>query len=186
MDENYFGAEIVEKYLGVECLQKDFPFSEKTLKKHRETHVSIVIPSLSILELQALFPCFFYGKKDAWYRSQQFAQNRSEAEAKLIRKSTIKNSLSKTLSEQQLLLSSKEEISDARNIVFATILYFLVTEKRLFSKTYLRCKDVDSFGDRIVVGDFSPLGFCIGGERDSFQFPHLGIATEIKPENLKA
>lgn len=101
-------------------------------------------------------------------------------EWKLVRKTPVANSTSKTWSEQQALLMSNEETPTARVMVYMIIGHFLATGERLFEKVYVRCLDLDSDGYRVNVGSFDSNGLFVGNYWDDLRYDRIGVSAARK------
>lgn len=134
------------------------PFSEEILTTCKHSHISVVVPKLSILDIRDRFASlplptgqkkFFYEQN--WYRNQAFAQEKSEPKWNLISKFEVDDSTSKI----------KWSLPEARALVYTILIHFLNTGERLFEKSSVRCSDVDSRGRSVYVGYFDSEGLSI-------------------------
>ncbi len=171
MGRNMFGVEEAIRHFGVNPSRQqiaglsEIPFSEATLEQCKETHVLVAVFPLSILEIRgkvAQGQRLFYDQD--WYNKQAFAKEKGETEWKLVRKTPVDSSTSKTWPEQQALLATNEETPTARTMVYTIIGHFLATGERLFEKIYVRCSDVGSGGGRVYVGYFDSGGLSVYGD----------------------
>mgnify|MGYP001565127620 CR=1 len=191
MGQNFFGVEEAMKHFGVKptpaqlSILSEIPFAEATLEACRDTHVLAAVFQLSILEICGKIATqarrLFYDQD--WYYRQAFAKEKGETEWKLVRKTPVVNSTSKTWSEQQALLQGNEETPTARAMVYTIIGHFLSTAERLFEKIYVRCSGVDSDGYRVYVGYFCSgglrvYGYFWGDSRDDA----FGVSAARKPD----
>ena len=185
MGANCFGVEEAIRHFGVTpqrheiAALSEIPWSEATLERAKETHVLVACFPLSILEIRNKAK-LFYGQ--SWYNKESFAKDRGEAEWKLVKKTPVANSTSKTWPEQQALLGQNEETPTARVMIYTTIGHFLSTSERLFEKVYVRCSDVGSSGGRVSVGGFGSdgLGVCDGW--DDGRGGSVGVSAARKSE----
>ncbi|MBI4714262.1 hypothetical protein HY771_03720 [Candidatus Uhrbacteria bacterium] len=140
------------------------PFSEETLKSCAMTHVLVADIGLSIINIRKLVRENLFWKNysnDLWMRLQEFATRTETARWRLIRKTPVENSFSKTPNEQEALVGD-DLIPSTRQVVNMMILHFLATGERLFDKeVYVRTCDVDQGSLYVTVGDFSKIGFLI-------------------------
>jgi len=189
MGRNMFGVEEAIRHFGVNPQRREIaglseiPWSVATLEQCKETHVLVAVFPLSILEIRgkvAQGQRLFYDQD--WYNKQAFAKDRGETEWKLVRKTPIANSTSKTWPEQQALLGSNEETPTARVMVYTIIGHFLATGERLFEKIYVRCSDVDSDGRRVDVGYFDSGGLFVYDYWDDDRFDYFGVSAARKSE----
>ncbi len=189
MGRNMFGVEEAIKHFGVTPSRQqiaglsEIPFSEATLEQCKETHVLVAVFPLSILEIRgkvAQGQRLFYDQD--WYNKQAFAKEKGETEWKLVRKTPVANSTSKTWSEQQALLTNNEETPTARTMVYTIIGHFLATGERLFEKIYVRCIDVDSDGFRVGVGCFGSDGLVVDYYWGVYRVGFVGLSSARKSE----
>lgn len=178
MGKNFLGISEVVKAFGVVSAQAQevlakIPFSEETLHFCRDTHVLVADIGLSIIQMRKLvrrrlpraFQEHWYAQEQ-WYAYEEFAKRVEDVRWRLIRKTSVENSMSKNWSEQTALLGEDEEVPTARQVVYAIILYFATTGERLFERIYVRTSDVDSDGFRAGVGNFVESGLGINGWSD--------------------
>ena len=189
MGKNFFGVEDAIKYFGVIPTKEqiatlsEIPFTEATIEECRETHVLVAVFPLSILEIRgkvAQGQRLFYDQD--WYNKQAFAKEKGETKWKLVRKTPVVNSTSKTWPEQQALLANNEETPTARVMVYTIIGHFLSTGERLFEKVYVRCSDLDSDGFRVFVGDFDSDRLHVHSYWDDDRYDYLGLSSARKSE----
>ena len=189
MGRNMFGIEEAIKHFGVNpskqqlAVLADVSFTEATLEQCKETHVLVAVFPLSILEIRGKVTqgqWLFYDQD--WYNKQTFAKEKGETEWKLVRKTPVANSTSKTWPEQQALLVSNEKTPTVCVMVYTIIGHFLATGERLFEKIYVRCSDVASDGDRVGVGGVGSGGLGVGGYWDDGRRDDVGVASARKFE----
>jgi len=60
--------------------------------------------------------------------------------------------------------------------------HFLATGERLFEKIYVRCSDVDSDGDRVLVGLFDSGGLYVYYRWVDRRGGYVGVASARKSE----
>ncbi len=190
MGRNFFGIEEAIKHFGVKPSEEQLavlgkiPFSEDVLTACKDTHVLVAIFPMSILDVRSIVKeladqTLFFNNQD-WYNKQEFANDKGEVGWKLIRKVLIDNSTSKTWNEQQALLSKDEETPKAQVVVYTMISHFLATGERLFEKVYVRCVDLDSNGERVVVGYFVAKGIIIKFWEDDTHCDYVGVLSTRK------
>ena len=189
MGRNMFGIEEAIKHFGVNpskqqlAVLADVSFTEATLEQCKETHVLVAVFPLSILEIRGKVTqgqWLFYDQD--WYNKQTFAKEKGETEWKLVRKTPVANSTSKTWPEQQALLVSNEKTPTVCGMVYTIIGHFLATGERLFEKIYVRCSDVASDGDRVGVGGVGSGGLGVDGRWGDVRGGGLGGAPARKVE----
>ena len=193
MGKNYLGIEEVVRQFGAAyteeqlALLAEIPFSEVVLEKCKDTHILVAGFPMTILDVRAKAPNkkpkTFYSYKDAWYNNQSFAKDEKlEVRWYLIRKEAVVGSTSKNFDDQKALLSECEEVPRACELVYAVVLYFLVTGERLFPNLYVRTMSLDSDGIRVVVGYFGSDGLFVGSFWDDVRYVLLGVASARKSE----
>ena len=187
MGQNFFGIEEAIKHFGVNpsrmqtAILSEVPFTEEVLSVSKDTHVLVAVFPMSILDIRGKIERkLFYSHEDAWYNKQMFAKDRGEIDWRLVRKTPVENSISKSWNEQQALLDKNEEMPSAQVIVYTVIGYYLATGERLFENVYVRTSSVDSGGDRVGLGYFGERGLgvnvCWDGRRDD----SLGLSSVRK------
>ncbi|MEK7193431.1 MAG: hypothetical protein AAB652_01435 [Patescibacteria group bacterium] len=190
MGRNMFGVEEAITHFGVTPSRQqiaglsEIPWSVATLERAKETHVLVAVFPLSILEIRGKVATqasrLFYDQD--WYNKQAFAKEKDETEWKLVRKTPVANSTSKTWPEQQALLATNEETPTARVMVYTIIGHFLATGERLFKKIYVRCSDVGSDGYRVRVGHFDSDGLHVAYLWVGFRNDDIGVSAARKSE----
>ena len=157
-----FGVEEAIRHFGVnpstEQLARlsEIPWSEEVLLSMKDTHILVAVFPLSILDIRGKVSSSaprLFSNAD-WYSKESFARARGECGWQLVRKTPVPGSMYKTWNEQQALLANNEETPTAQVMVYTIIGHFLATGERLFEKSYVRCSDLDSDGQRVYVGGF--------------------------------
>mgnify|MGYP001567035619 CR=1 FL=1 len=190
MGTNYVGPDAAMEHLGVQYTERELatlavvPFSEAVLKDCAKTHVLVAGAPLSILEIRERAQAkgkLFYSTSDAWYNAEKFATDEKvNMQWYLIRKDAVANSFSKNWNDQQALLTPEETTPCACEVVYVTILTFLVTGIRLFEKYYVRCSDVSTRGYRVYVGRFDAGGLRVNDNWVAYRYDGLGLASRRK------
>lgn len=182
-----FGIEEAIQHYGLKPTPKqllalaEIPFTEAELREVKDTHVLVAVFPLSILKIRDKVESkLFYSHKDAWYNKQAFAKDKREARWQLVRKTPVDNSTSKNWDEQQALLVENEETPKAQVMVYTIIGHFLATGERLFENIYVRCSDVDSYGNRVSVGFFDSCGLSVNDHSDGRRDVSIGVASVRK------
>jgi len=164
--KNVFGIEEAIKHFGVNPSKQqtaalaEIPFTEAELEECKETHVLVAVFPFSILEVRGKMTSkLFYDQ--TWYNKEAFAKDRGDVSWQLVRKTPFPNSTSKTWQEQQLFLPRTDETPTARVMVYTIIGHLLATGERLFENVYVRCSNVNSNGNRVLVGGFDALGLDV-------------------------
>jgi hypothetical protein len=153
-------AEVREKVLKASDVLAKIPFSESTLKKCRNSHVLVAGYPLSIVDIasriggvtvtQSVVPPVRQKTVALWFimlgsgstkaAAERAAKQRVDTRWYLIRKTIAPGSLSKHLGDQEKCLSVHDEIPRACEVIYATILHFLVTGERLFEDVLAGCR----------------------------------------------
>src|SRR3989344_6029384 len=162
---------------------KNFFVSEEILKSCRDTHILVAVFPLSILDIRGL------AKKQSdrtlfcsqdWYDEQAFAKDKGKVGWQLVRKEPIANSTSKTLNDQQALLSKDEETPTARVVIYTMVGHFLATGEYLLDKIYVHCVDLGSDGNRVFVGCFDAEGLHVYDWYDDDCYVSIGLSAARK------
>jgi len=193
MGRNFFGIEEAIQYFGINPSHEQlitlskipFPFSKATLQNLKDTHILVAVFPLSILELRAKIDSkFFYD--ESWYgKGFVFATECDEVSWKLVRKSPVDNSTSKSWRKQLVLLGEDEEVPRARVMIYTIIGHFLATGERLFEHIYVRTLDrprdytMSELREYIYVGFFD--SFCYFWDENPVAY--IGIAS-VRKEDL--
>jgi len=188
MGKNMFGVEQAIEHFGANpsrqqlAILNEVPFSEEILAALKDTHVLVAVFPMSILDIRGKVEGkgLFYVQD--WYNRQAFAKDRGEVGWRLVRKTPVPDSTSKSWDEQQALLSKDDETPKAQVMVYTTIGHFLATGERLFERVYVRCSDLSSDGPRVYVGCFGAYGLFVsyywGDRRDD----RIGLSAARKFE----
>ena len=155
--------------------------AEAELRECKDTHILVAVFPMSILDIRGNVPsdqCLFCNQD--WYNKETFAKDHGEAAWRLVRKTPVTNSTSKTYDEQQALLAENEETPTARVMIYTIISHFLVTGERLFKNIYVRCSDVGPDGSRVCVGYFDSYGLGVAYYWDGDRHDGIGVASARK------
>ena len=183
MGTNFLGLPEVVQHLGDLSEEQtatlaEVPFSEETLRACAETHVLVADIGLSTLDVrQKARRDLFYSYDDAWYNGDKFARETDEVCWRLIRKTPVDNSTSKTWGDQQKLIPETDEIPSARQVVYMVILHFLATGERLFEKSYVRTSFASSRDSQVFVGSFDGGGLSFNYYSDDLRYDYLGVSS---------
>lgn len=185
MGKNFFGPEEAANHFKAGFTQEQsdalatVPFSDEVLEACKDKHVLVAGYPMTILNVRAKAKRgLFYSYGDSWYNNQKFAKDEQvEVRWYLIRKTPVDNSTSKNWNEQQALLAAEEETPKACVVVYTIIGHFLNTGERLFENIYVRCSDIDSDGDSVLVGHFNSDGLFVGRFWDDIRISDLGLSA---------
>jgi hypothetical protein len=138
--------------------------SESELIKSRNTHVLILVPQVSILQLRDEFarryttPIF---KNQTWYEQEDFAHDQGRAGWHLVRKNLLGVDIHPGWDVQRSLLPEDETTPTIRVMAYTMARFFLATGERLAADAFARCSSFDKDGYRGKVGYFGREGFSI-------------------------
>jgi hypothetical protein len=186
MGRNFLGTEEVKKYFGELTSEQQeafsiIPFPKETLESCKDTHILVADIGLSIMDLKKLEKCKGLFRDQTWYEKYSFAKRTPEPSWRLIRKTSVENSLNKSWEEQQALLDHQtDEVPLTRQIIYTIILHFLATGERLFRTSHVRTSDVDSLGDHVSVGEFDKDGLLVYGWSDNIRISGICVASARK------
>jgi hypothetical protein len=188
--QNFFGTEGAIKHFGVNPSKAETAalaevlFTEETLESCKDTHVLVAVFPMSILDIRGKVERkLFYDH--SWYNKESFAKDKGEIGWRLVRKTPVPDSTSKTLDEQQVLLDQNEETPSARVMVYMIIGHYLATGERLFEELpMVRTSSLASVGGKrpkcVGVGNFD--GYCLdighfGHRLDGGCTDYLGVSS---------
>lgn len=187
MGMNFFGIEEAIKHFGVNPSKQqiaalaEVPFTEGVLSSYKDTHILVAVFPMSILDVRKVFRASITGQ---WYESKKFAKIKSAVSWQLVRKTPVEESMSKSWSKQQELLSKDDEIPSSHVMVYMIIGYYKNTGERLFEYVYVRTSCVSS-GDihlqvQVQVGYFGSGGLDINGYWNHSCYSTLGLCSARK------
>jgi hypothetical protein len=191
MGRNFLGTKEVEEHFGGLSREQEealsiIPFSQETLESCKDTHILVADIGLSIMDIKELEKCKALFRNQDWHKKEFFAKRTQDPSWRLIRRTPVENSFDKNWEEQQTLLDSQtEEVPLVRQVVYTTILHFLVTEERLFRIPRVRTLDVDLFDNHVVVGDFDKGGLFVIFHSDSDRDNLIGVSSARKAVSLE-
>ncbi|MDE2019867.1 MAG: hypothetical protein KGJ13_05995 [Patescibacteria group bacterium] len=166
----HYGAAYTEEQLAALAEIRDEDghiITEAELEECKNTHLLVAGFPMTILDIRKKAPSkkpkkAFYSYKDAWYNTQAFATDELVGLCwHLIRKTAVDDSFSKAYQNQTPLLGANDYVPRACNLVYAVMLYFMVTGERLFANCYVRTVTLDSDGYRVDVGNFDADGLDV-------------------------
>ncbi len=189
MGSNYVGPETASQYFGAKFAKKEtalisrIPFSEPTLKECKDSHILVLVPKISILDIRdKVERDLFYSHEDAWFNKneEEFAKEKGEVVWQLIRKEPVPNSTSKNWEGQKARLLKDEEVPNARVMVYTIISHYKRTGERLFETIYVRTSSLASDGHRVAVGAFASWGLNVGNYWNDYRIDILGLSAARK------
>lgn len=193
MGKNFFGIEEAQKHFGVPLSKRqlaymaEVPFSEEVLRECKDTHILVAYAPMAIVAVRAKtasvkLPAkhrMFY--QQDWYDNNEVGNGVGALEWRLVRKTSVPDSKSKTWQEQQNLIDSKiDETPEANVMVYTIIGHFLNTGERLFEKEYVRTRTLDSDGHHVRVGIFHAEGLNVGHCWDGYRNVSIGLSAARK------
>jgi hypothetical protein len=135
--------------------------SEAELIASRKTHVLILVPQGSIMQLREsvarLYVTPFF-KPQSWYEQEDFAHEPGRAGWHLIRKNLFGVDIHPRWDVQRSLLPEDEETPTTRTMTYTMVRFYLATGERLASDAFARCSSRDSDKHRGKVGYFGREG----------------------------
>ena len=188
MGANFLGTEAVRRHFAVDFRPeqdgqlRDIPFSEQTLTHRRKTHLLVAGYPLSIHDLRARAPKLLHDAEQPWYAGQPFAESQVSLRWYLIRRGIVPGSATSTWQEQREMLA-REEVPRACELVYATLLYFLVRGIRLFDRgEFARSHDtIQRYGNLVnagvMAGTFEKDGLRLGGLWWDYRLHYVGVAS---------
>ena len=144
MGSNFFGISDAIKHFCVDLANQQIaelskiPYSEKTLKELKNTHILMLVLPLSIMEMWHKNPELFPSITSMPYRDSSFAWESGSLRWYLIRKTAAPHSKSKTWEDQLSFLNNNDEVPTARVMVYSMIGRYLATGEHLFKRVYAR------------------------------------------------
>lgn len=182
MGSNFLGIDKVIQHYGADftteqlAALEQIPFTEAELQMCKDDFILVAGYPMDIFDIQAK------GPEDivpSGYSNVFFARRKMQVRWYLIRKNPVPKSTNKTYKRQQLLLSNNEKIPRAVELVYTIILYYLVTQQRLFEK-WVRCSDTFSNGEVVSVGNFAHDLLSIGEGDPNKRSSLVGLACSWK------
>ena len=157
----------------------EIPFTEMILKECRKTHILVAVFPISIRKIRGDHAKLFYHDDPPGLEEELFAE-KGKTEWRLIRKTPVRNSTSKTWYEQYGLLSDDEDVPEVRVMVYAIIGHFLATGERLFEKIFVVCADmIENYN---IYINFGSDGFFTGLHLwDEHSDDNVGISSARNP-----
>jgi len=138
---------------------------------------------MSLLDIRELERRYFYSKEGGWYSepSEAFARNdKVTCRWLMLRKGPMPNSMSKTWSEQDQLISDIEVVPNAAEQVWGMTVYKAVRDIYLLPDVYVRTSSVGSDGDHVYVGCFDGGGFGVDRWDDDNRGGRIGVSSARK------
>ena len=185
MGKNCLGPDKVRKHYGIQLPVGRFaevPFSEKTLRRHKDTHVLFAGAPLSVSEILERADT---SRSDiGWIRYEAFArQQEVDLRWYLLRKNPVPHSYCKTYGEQRALLAAGEDVPFACEVLYMTILYWMAHGEHLFPHVGVRVRDTLSTGERVKVGCLATAfhEFNMSAASDYLRNTYLGLAPGLTP-----
>ena len=188
MGVNFLGIQAARQHFAVDFRPEQaeqlrgIPFSEEILTHRRKSHLLVAGYPLSIHHLSARVPKLLHGTKQPWYAGQPFADSLVSLRWYLIRRGIFPGSVDRTWEEQRGMLAG-EDVPRACELVYATLLYFLVRGIRLFDRgQFARSHDtIKRYGNLVnagvMTGTFEEDGLRLSGLWWNYRLHYVGVAS---------
>ncbi len=160
----------------------DVPYSETTLTACKDTHILVAVFRLSGVEVREKTKSKKVFCQQDWYDTQIFANDKGYVEWHLVQKTPVDDSAGKIWDEQQSLLDENEETPKFQVLAYTVVGHFLATGERLFKRVPVRCLDLDSDDNQVMVG-FGPEGFGVYNDRNVRPIDGIGVSSSRKQES---
>jgi uncharacterized protein (TIGR02996 family) len=160
-------------------LLAEIPFSEATLVECKDTHVLFPGAPLSLVEIRtlALDACWL-----DWYDWETFGSDRKVGcRWHLLLQQPMPLSCGRSYDQQCAILANEEEVPFACEVTYMVMLYWLTHHERLLPDVYVRCRDNNTSGQRILVGAFHSFGTNVCTAWDWSRVGYIGLAPIRKP-----
>jgi hypothetical protein len=162
-------------------LKRTFPSDETIWWCHNNDYMLVAGPprTLSLQDMRALRPQYFYRQSGkCWFDEHSFSKSeRVPLRWLKIRKDATPETQCKGMDQQRTLLSEREVIPTAAEVVWATMVYKSVRHINLFTDTYVRTASIGDDGMRVHVGGNGTYGIGIGRSWDNDRHKYVGLAT---------
>jgi hypothetical protein len=138
---------------------------------------------MSLLDIRELKREYLYTKEGGWYAesSEKFARDdKVTCRWLMLRKAPVPNSTSKTLSEQEQILSDLEVVPNVAEMVWGLTTYKTVRGVYLLPSLYVRTSSVDSYGYHVFVGLFDGDGLSVHIWSDGRRDGDVGVSSSRK------
>ena len=132
------------------------PFAESVLEECRDTHVLTAVFPLSVVDIRDRTRYGLFCRDD-WRQLSACTQRWPDKNAYwcLVRKTPVPDFGNKALEDQERLLAPDDLVPPIRDLVYAMIGRYFLTEEYLFGEMFVRGADVDDCGSHATVGPFS-------------------------------
>jgi len=164
MGKNFIGPEELLKFskkLGVVLPKKipAVPFSADFLNRIKKNYILFLGLPVSINKMLRVFrtdpkkyePCFY---NQDWYLKEKFASKKLEFKWYLIKKEINQKSRGKNPADLEKKFNKKESFPSAVSVAFLFFAYYFYSNKIIWEKDFIWCRDKDSNNDRIYVGRY--------------------------------
>lgn len=162
-------------------LKRTFPSDETIWWCHNNDYVLVAGPprDLSLKDMRALRPQFFFRQSGAcWFDEHSFSKSeRVPLRWLKIRKDATPDTRCKDMQQQRVLISEREVIPTAAEVVWATMIYKAVRHINLFADTYVRTASTGDDGMRVHVGGNGTYGIGVGRSWDDDKHRYVGLAA---------
>ena len=195
MCNNFLGIEETTQYFGVKFREEELaqleeiPFTEKTLKERKYTHILVAGYPLSILDIDSRTPIDIFSATD--YSDERFVREEKVVlKWYLINKDIEPHSRGKNYQDQLAVKWHSDEVPRTCEVVYGVLLYYLARGSYALrgmhggmhgGDVYARCQDVISRGHRIAVGYRDDVDTCrpclrLVDHSDDYRDVSIGLA----------
>lgn len=137
--------------------------------------------AMSLVDVQVIQFDHFYLNTGEWYSEQKFARkDRTSFGWLSIKKTPVANSTGKSWTGQKKRLSALEKVPNAAEMCWFLTTYLKVRGIRLFEAVNVRTSSLDSFGQRVLVGDFDSGELHVSNWGDDFTHHNTGLSAAWK------
>ena len=139
--------------------------------------------AMSLLEIRALKPAYFYSKDGGWYAEDAEAFSRNDKAEPVwiaLRKEPVTGSLDKNWAKQNALVVAPMVVPNAAEVVWGLTTYRALWGTRLLPNVYVRTSSCDSIGNRVYVGYFDSDGLDVNFYWDNDRDDNLGVSAARK------
>ena len=185
MGDNFFGVEEAMRFFGVDPSNEklanywQIPYAWTTLRELKNTHILVAVFPLTITMIMNKVGEEAFDNQVKHIVSD-YRDEPAHSGWLLIRKTAVPGSLSKEWNQQYPLITKKEHIPRAVDLVYAVVGYYLVTGKRLLKNIRLRTSTTVRYGkERVLIGQFDKESLNLGEYALSDE--DVGLASYCRP-----
>lgn len=180
MGVNFFGVEDGIRHMNTKFRRfelvgfAEVPVTDEELEEVKDSHILVAVPSVSIVSMREnVAKKNVYPADNTWHIERikgkefkhPFVARTGFPGWRLVRKTAVPKSTSKTWDEQLPLLGKNDEVPSSRVLCYTIAGHYLKNDEKLFTDVWVRTSDVVSFGLRVHVW-FDADGVGVGGYWD--------------------